>query len=71
MDLRESKGTAMAKLARAKLLGCRICMVDFARIQLADGPFALLFGARRARRGADNAPTSPAALSTATWEISP
>jgi hypothetical protein len=45
MHLRESKGTAMAKLATAKLLGCRICMVDFARIELADGSFALLCSA--------------------------
>ena len=35
----------MAKLAMAKLLGCRICMVDFARIELADGSVALLCSA--------------------------
>jgi hypothetical protein len=29
----------------AKLLGCRICMVDFARIELADGTVALLCSA--------------------------
>ena len=45
LDVRESKGTAMAKLAKVKLLGCRICMVDFARIKLADGSFALLCSA--------------------------
>jgi hypothetical protein len=26
----------------AKLLGCRLCMVDFARIELSDGSFALI-----------------------------
>ena len=35
----------MAKLSMAKLLGCRICMVDFARIELADGSVALLCSA--------------------------
>ena len=35
----------MAKLAMTKLLGCRICMVDFARIELADGSVALLCSA--------------------------
>jgi hypothetical protein len=29
----------------AKLLGCRICMVDFVRIELADGTVALLCSA--------------------------
>jgi hypothetical protein len=29
----------------AKLLGCRICMVDFARIELADGTVALICSA--------------------------
>jgi hypothetical protein len=29
----------------AKLLGCRLCMVDFARIELADGTVALLCSA--------------------------
>lgn len=29
----------------AKLLGCRICMVDFARIELADGTVALVCSA--------------------------
>ncbi len=29
----------------AKLLGCRLCMVDFARIELADGSVALVCSA--------------------------
>jgi hypothetical protein len=31
--------------AMAKLIGCRICMVDFARIELADGTVALVCSA--------------------------
>ena len=45
MDCANHKDTAMARLGMAKLLGCRICMVDFARIELADGSVALLCSA--------------------------
>jgi hypothetical protein len=40
LDCANQKETAMAKL-----LGCRICMVDFARIELADGTVALVCSA--------------------------